>query len=52
MKLVHLLDVKSLEAVKSVVEQKLEKTNDFKQSLRLNRTIYGLENKIIQTMKC
>lgn len=49
--LIHMLDVKALEVVRNIANARLEKTEDFKESLRLSRTIYGLDNKIIQSMK-
>jgi len=51
MMLIHMLNNSSLENLRNVAEARLEKTEDFKETLRLGRTIYGLDNKIVQNLK-
>lgn len=51
MMMIHMLTTKSLEVVRDAAEHRLETTDSFKEALKLNRTVYGLDKKIVSNLK-
>lgn len=51
MMMIHMLSTQSLEAVRKAADGRLNQTESFKEALKLQKTIYGLDKKIVQEMK-